>query len=568
MNPSGRQNLDIIKLGTSEKERRKWISWPHVVAFLITAALLYLIFRKIPAGQLWSSLKRLNPFWFVGAFLVYGSALWFGACRWHLALHLTHRALHLMATFRLFLVGHFLYSVLFGAVGGDLAKSAVYARWFRFGLPEVLAAAPLDRVFGLVGSIAYGALAVFIAWRHNGFAVLRDFKLNIPQMYYWAAGILGVAVVLTFIFWRPKTESAMGRVLRAFKTGGARMAVSPRVIFPGIAFAMLGQLALTSIIALNLRAVTDVSLPWGQMIWTLPVIMIASAMPFTVAGAGAREIAALALLGLYGVPPADCIAASLLTLIHKLAWALIGGVIFWRNGARYAQMKDRPAPRAISAIIPTLNEASELPETIQRLRCIPEISEIIVVDGGSSDATREIAAQLGCRVLSSAPGRGRQLRLGAGAATGDIILLLRADAWLPSLAGQAALTCLHDPFVVAGGFWNRYRNPPLLLLGARLQCALRLMLFRRVAADQGIFVRRSALEKIGGVPDLPLIENFELCRRLRKIGHLALADATVLASARRFREFGVLKTILKLTRVSWLYRLRKAPASAKRFDEA
>ena len=117
------------------------------------------------------------------------------------------------------------------------------------------------------------------------------------------------------------------------------------------------------------------------------------------------------------------------------------------------------------------------------------------------------------------------------------------------------LNCLGDPTVVAGGFWKAFRNGPWLLLGSRWKCAVRLFLGRRIAGDQALFIRREVLEKIGGVPDMPLMEEFELCRRLRQTGRLALADATLLTSARRFQKLGVLRTYFRMWYVTNLYRL-------------
>lgn len=199
--------------------------------------------------------------------------------------------------------------------------------------------------------------------------------------------------------------------------------------------------------------------------------------------------------------------------------------------------------RCISVVIPTLNEAAELPGTLQRLVSVPEVKEIIIADGGSRDDTVKLADAVGCRMVNCAPGRGGQMRAGAERTTGDVILFLHADTWLPPEAGQALLTCLARPGVVAGGFYKVFRDPPnWLVRGSRFKCWWRLLVARRVMADQGIFLRRETLARIGGVPDVPLMEEFELCRRLRPLGRLALADATLVTSARKFRKLGVLRT--------------------------
>lgn len=189
---------------------------------------------------------------------------------------------------------------------------------------------------------------------------------------------------------------------------------------------------------------------------------------------------------------------------------------------------------------------------------------MILVDGGSEDATREVAEAEGCRVLLAPPGRGGQMRAGAMQARGDVILFLHADTWLEGDAGFAVLECLRDATVVAGGFWKSFRDTPALLLGSRPKCAVRLFMGRRIVGDMAMFVRRDVLEKIGGVPDMELMEDFELSKLLRQEGRLALADSTVTTSARRFREKGVIATYLKMWRVATLYRLGKSPAELRK----
>ena len=208
----------------------------------------------------------------------------------------------------------------------------------------------------------------------------------------------------------------------------------------------------------------------------------------------------------------------------------------------------------ISVVIPTLNEAAELPETLRRLRAVPEVKEVIIADGGSGDDTVKLAAAAGCGVVNCVAGRGRQLRAGAERATGEVILFLHADTWVPPEAGRVLLACLAQTGVVAGGFYKIFRDPPSWLVrGSRFKCWWRLLVAQRVMADQGIFLRRETLVGIGGVPDVPLREEFELCKRLRPLGRIALADATVVTSARKFRKLGVLRTYALMWRVTLGY---------------
>ena len=539
--------------------RRKWFSWPRLACLLVTALLLVVIFRQIDPAAVWASLRRLSPPWFGVAFAAYGAALGLAGVRSHFGLRLTDQAIHLSASCRSFMIGHFFFVALFGAVGGDVAKSAVYARWYGFAFPEVLAAASVDRILGLGGTLILAGMVLLISGANHGFAHWQSLDFHPATLPGRLVLILILALAFAAFLGRQKWRSSWSQAWRAFRTGVTRLFSSPSLAVPGFLFALLSQLALSAVFALNLQAVTTTPLPWGQIAWTIPVITLLSCLPFTVAGAGAREAAAIAFLSLYGISTGDAVAASLMTLLQKLTWGFIGAVVLWREESRVARFKKVPPLQTISIVIPALNEADHLAATISSARAIPEVKEIIVVDGGSRDATRAVAEQLGCRVFGSEPSRGRQMRLGASHAFGDVVLLLHADTWLPPNAGRVALNCFRDPTVVAGGFWKVFRNTPWLLLGSRWKCAVRLFLGRRIAGDQALFIRREVLEQVGGVPDMHLMEEFELCRRLRQVGRLALADATLVTSARRFEKLGVLRTYFRMWYVTNLYRLGMPP---------
>lgn len=552
----------------SSRANNSWTFWSRLVAVGVTLGLLYIVYQRVDLPTLRSSLQRLNWGWFILGFFAYGVALAFGGLRSHFALRLTHAASHFLASCRIFLVGHFLFLVLFGAAGGDLAKSAVYSRWYRVGIPEVLAAAPFDRLLGLGGAVLLVIGVLLLSVMTGSFAQIENMPLEMTGVWAVTMLVALVLIVLGLCLFRPKGQGFITRTWRALRVGAGRLFSVPGIGISGLAFALLAQIAASAVFAINLCAVTSQSLPWVQLSWVFPAITILSCMPFTVAGIGSRELVAIALLGLYGVSAADCAAASLMTLLDICAWALIASVVFWREELRVGRLGDAIQLNSISAIIPARDEAHNIPETVQRLRAIHEVKEIIVVDAGSRDATRQVAQELGCRVFTGEPGRGAQLRLGAEQATGDVVLFVHADSWLPPHAGKAILDCLRDPTVVAGGFWKRFHNSPIVLRGSRLKCAVRLLLGRRIAGDQAMFVRRNALETVGGVPGIPLMEEFELCRRLRKTGRLALADATIVTSPRRFQQLGVLRTYWRMWWVTTLYRLgRPAHELAHIYDK-
>jgi len=194
-------------------------------------------------------------------------------------------------------------------------------------------------------------------------------------------------------------------------------------------------------------------------------------------------------------------------------------------------------------VIPTLDEAERVVGAIESASA-PGV-DVVVADGGSSDDTRARAAAAGARVVDSEPGRARQLDRGVRETRSGAILFLHADTRLPVGFDAAVRTCLEDSGVVAGAFRFRFDERSLSLglveWGARLRVALTNLPY----GDQAIFVRRSALERIGGVPQVPLMEDLDLVKALRRRGRVAILPLHATTSARRFRRAGVLRTALK-----------------------
>jgi rSAM/selenodomain-associated transferase 2 len=524
----------------------RWWSWQRLVCLAITAAMLALVFRRIDLTAVGASLGRAHFGWFALAFAAYGIGLLVGGLRWHVTLHAIRRAVHVAAAVRFTFIGHFFFLILFGAATGDLAKTSLFARWYRFGVPELAASGPIDRALGMLAALIVGGAALAVGCISGGFENLRGLNLHLSKVWFAAALFVVLATLFALVRWKPVGDAWWARSWRTLREGLHALITSRRRGAQGLFLAVAAQLALSGLFALNLRAVSRESLPWLQLAWTFPAVMTLSCLP---------------------IPAGDAVAAALLTFVCKVTWCGIGGAVLWREASVQQQAASRPDAKTISVIIPAVNEAEALPTTIAHLRHNAAIHEIIVVDGGSTDRTPEIAEQLGCRVLASKPGRGGQMRAGAAAARGDVILLLHADTWLPPHATRALLDCLRDHAVVAGGFWKEFRDPPLLLLGSKWKCAIRLWIGRRIAGDQGMFIRRDVLEKIGGIPDMALMEEFALCTRLRREGRLALADAIVLTSARRFMRFGVIRTYLRMWWVTTRYRWGASPDDLRKLYE-
>lgn len=217
----------------------------------------------------------------------------------------------------------------------------------------------------------------------------------------------------------------------------------------------------------------------------------------------------------------------------------------------------------LSVIVPTLDEAGQIESTLRRART--PAAEIVVVDGGSGDRTVELVSPLADRVVVSARGRAAQMNAGARAASGDVLLFLHADTLLPHGFAAAIERALADPEVVGGRF-DVVLSPtsPLLSLVAALM-NLRSRLSRIATGDQAIFVRAESFAHLGGFAEMPLMEDIDFSRRLKRQGRVACLRARVTTSSRRWLADGPLRTILRMWTLRFLYfvgvpasRLRRA----------
>jgi rSAM/selenodomain-associated transferase 2 len=170
---------------------------------------------------------------------------------------------------------------------------------------------------------------------------------------------------------------------------------------------------------------------------------------------------------------------------------------------------------------------------------------VIVVDGGSHDGTRELAARAGARVIPCVRGRAPQLRAGVRASKGDAVVLLHADTQLPRGWQVAVRDALRDERVVGGAFRLRFDERAPVYRFIEFGARLRVGVFRLPYGDQALFVRRRALDAIGGIPEAPVMEDLDLVVRMKRAGRLALLAAPAVTSARRYRTGGPLRTMLR-----------------------
>jgi rSAM/selenodomain-associated transferase 2 len=210
------------------------------------------------------------------------------------------------------------------------------------------------------------------------------------------------------------------------------------------------------------------------------------------------------------------------------------------------------APVRISVIIPALDEEAQLAEAVASARA-PGVGEIIVVDGGSRDATVHVARQHADLVLTAARGRAAQMNAGAFVARGDVLLFLHADTRLPPGFDSAVLDALADPGTVGGRFdVHLIPSTPLIRAVAELM-NLRSRLSGIATGDQAIFVRRAVFEVIGGFETIPLMEDIALTRALKRRGRIACLRARVQTSSRRWLRDGPVRTILLMWWLRFLY---------------
>lgn len=199
---------------------------------------------------------------------------------------------------------------------------------------------------------------------------------------------------------------------------------------------------------------------------------------------------------------------------------------------------------SISVVIPALDEQAGLARALESTRR-PGV-ERIVVDGGSRDGTVSTAALLGAeRVLASPRGRARQLEAGLRAARGDVVVFLHADTRLDPGWDAALRAALADPRVAGGAFRLRFESDRLAYRVLEAGAGLRGRLGGLPYGDQALFARRSVLETAGGVPDVPIFEDLDLARAIRRAGRLVLLRERAWTSPRRYERGGVARVWLR-----------------------
>ena len=205
-----------------------------------------------------------------------------------------------------------------------------------------------------------------------------------------------------------------------------------------------------------------------------------------------------------------------------------------------------------SVIVPTLDEAAQLPALLAHLRRIGSF-EVVVVDGGSSDGSAELARRHGAHVvLEVTGGRAAQLNAGAAAATGDPLVFLHADSRLPPAAAHALSVTLADGRVVGGNFALRFDGGDRFsALLTRVYAVQRRLGF--YYGDSTVWCTRAAFDALGGYRPLPIMDDYDFVRRLEALGPTRCVPGPGTTSARRWQRAGVARTLLSWSVIRWLY---------------
>ncbi len=217
----------------------------------------------------------------------------------------------------------------------------------------------------------------------------------------------------------------------------------------------------------------------------------------------------------------------------------------------------------ISIIIPTYNEASTIKITIEHLKNLNGIHEIIVVDGGSADETISKIAE-GVKLIQAPKGRAIQMNTGAQIASGEVLLFLHSDTRLPYDVPEQIKTALSNKNVIGGAFKLKFDHPGLFFYLAALGSNLRAALTGIYFGDQAIFARRKDFLQLGGYPAVELMEDWILSRKLKLAGKTVLLTGPVITSARRWLFYGKWRTAWLMHKIKFLYLLGVSPSHLNR----
>jgi rSAM/selenodomain-associated transferase 2 len=211
-------------------------------------------------------------------------------------------------------------------------------------------------------------------------------------------------------------------------------------------------------------------------------------------------------------------------------------------------------PPLVSIIVPVLDEEAAITGLLDHLAALSGRFEVIVADGGSRDATRELAARHASRplIVEAPAGRARQMNAGAAAARGEALLFLHADTRLPADACASVTRALTEPATLGGNFALRFDGGDRFsrMLGGWYALQRRAGIYY---GDSAIWLRSTAFQELGGFRPLAIMEDYDLARRLQRAGRTLCLPGPAVTSARRWRRLGLPRTIASWVAIRWLF---------------
>jgi len=218
----------------------------------------------------------------------------------------------------------------------------------------------------------------------------------------------------------------------------------------------------------------------------------------------------------------------------------------------------------IAVIVPTLNEEPSLTATLACVETASE-TETIVVDGGSTDATVRLAQEAGAIVVHAPRGRGAQMNVGATVTRSPALVFLHADTSLPTGWADAVRATLEDPAVAVGAFRFATDVPGVKMRALEWLVWLRCRLLSRPHGDQALFMRAETFAKLAGFPEMPLLEDYDLVTRAKRLGRVVTLDMPALTSGRMWLRLGVVRMTWRNLATVAGYRLGIHPARLARW---
>ena len=306
------------------------------ISLLVSGGLLAFILSRIDLSGLLAALERAAPLGLGLALASLGLGILAGSFRWRVGLSLAGVPMKLPVQLRASYAGHAFNLMLLGPAGGDVAKTALYSRWYGLSLTDLIASAIIDRSLSVVGSLLFIVVTIGLFLGSSLSFIPGSLEAEMPDAG-WLLLVLLLLLGAAGGIYRLRHHPFLRQLGKSLRGTLRSARERPSVLLRGGLLGLLGQVFMSAVMALALWSVTEADVAWRDILWTFPLITSLAALPASVGGAGIREGAAILLLTRFGIPAEDLVAAGLINLLVQLAWGLVGGAVIlreWREQGR------------------------------------------------------------------------------------------------------------------------------------------------------------------------------------------------------------------------------------------